>query len=75
MTLIADGKVVAFFDMRLPKLVGVDNSIPDWAREFLQTGLQAVAAVFHQWVVEGNMFRCMPQIKIEQTRCLKESKP
>ena len=59
MTLMAQGTVEAFFGMRLPQLVGEDNSIADWAKELNKTIQQALAAVFHQYIVAGNTLRYM----------------
>jgi cytochrome b561 len=68
LTLSAQGKVVPFFGVQLPQLVGESKSLADWAKELHETGgtigyfligLHAVAALFHHYVVRDNTLRRM----------------
>ncbi|MEO8526218.1 MAG: cytochrome b [Caldimonas sp.] len=68
LTLSAEGKVVPFFGMQLPPLVGVSKSVADWAKElheaggtigYFLIGLHAAAALFHHYVVRDNTLRRM----------------
>jgi superoxide oxidase len=68
LTLSAEGKVVPFFGMQLPQLVGESKSVADWAKELHETGgtigyfligLHAAAALFHHHVVRDNTLRRM----------------
>jgi superoxide oxidase len=68
LTLSAEGKLVPFFGLQLPSLVGESKSIAGWAKELHETGgtvgyfligLHAVAALFHHYVVRDNTLRRM----------------
>ena len=68
LTLSAEGKVVTFFGLHLPQLVGESKSVANWAKEFHETGgtigyfligLHAAAALFHHYVVRDNTLRRM----------------
>jgi cytochrome b561 len=68
LTLSAEGKVVPFFGVQLPQLVGESKSVADWAKELHETGgtigyfligLHAAAALFHHYVVRDNTLRRM----------------
>lgn len=68
LTLSAEGKLVPFFGLQLPSLVGESKSIAGWAKELHETGgtvgyfligLHAAAALFHHYVVRDNTLRRM----------------
>ena len=68
LTLSAEGKLIPFFGMQLPSLVGESKSIAGWAKELHETGgtvgyvligLHAAAALFHHYVVRDNTLRRM----------------
>ncbi len=68
LTLSAEGKLVPFFGLHLPSLVGESKSIAGWAKELHETigtvgyfliGLHAAAALFHHYVVRDNTLRRM----------------
>ena len=68
LTLSAEGKLVPFFGLQLPSLVGESKSVAGWAKEFHETGgtvgyfligLHAAAALFHHYVVRDNTLRRM----------------
>jgi cytochrome b561 len=68
LTLSAQGKIVPFFGLQLPPLVGENKSIADWAKEVHETcgtigyfliGLHAAAALFHHYVVRDDTLRRM----------------
>ena len=68
LTLSAEGKLVPFFGLQLPSLVGQSKSIAGWAKELHETGgmvgyfligLHAAAALFHHYVVRDNTLRRM----------------
>lgn len=68
LTLSAQGKVVPFFGLQLPPLIGESRSVAGWAKEvheaggtvgYLLIGLHAAAALFHHHVVRDNTLRRM----------------
>lgn len=68
LTLSAEGKLVPFFGLQLPSLVGESKSIAGWAKELHETGgtvgylligLHAAAALFHHYVVRDNTLQRM----------------
>lgn len=68
LTLSAEGKLVPFFGLQLPSLVGESKSVAGWAKELHETGgtvgyfliaLHAAAALFHHYVVRDNTLRRM----------------
>jgi len=68
LTLSAEGKLVPFFGLQLPSLVGESKSIAGWAKELHETGgtvgyfligLHAATALFHHYVVRDNTLRRM----------------
>ncbi len=68
LTLSAEGKVVPFFGLQLPPLVGESKSVADWAKQLHETGgtvfyvligLHAAAALFHHYVVRDNTLQRM----------------
>ncbi len=68
LTLSAEGKLVPFFGLQLPPLVGESKSIASWAKELHETGgtagyfligLHAAAALFHHYFVRDNTLRRM----------------
>jgi superoxide oxidase len=68
LTLTAEGKLVPFFGLQLPSLVGESKSIAGWAKELHETGgtvgyfligLHAAAALFHHYFVRDNTLRRM----------------
>lgn len=68
LTLSAQGKVVPFFGLHLPQLVGESKSVAGWFKElhesggtigYFLVGLHAAAALFHHYVVRDNTLRRM----------------
>jgi superoxide oxidase len=68
LTLSAEGKVVSFFGLQLPQLVGASESIADWSQElheaggtvgYFLIGLHAAAALYHRYIVRDNTLRRM----------------
>ena len=72
LTLSAEGKLVPFFGLQLPSLVGESKSVAGSAKELHETGgtvgyfligLHAAAALFHHYVVRDNTLRRMLPIR------------
>jgi cytochrome b561 len=72
LTLSAEGKLVPFFGLQLPSLVGESKSVAGLAKELHETGgtvgyfligLHAAAALFHHYVVRDNALRRMLPIR------------
>jgi len=71
LTLSAEGKLVPFFGLQLPSLVGESKSIAGWAKEiheiggtvgYFLIGLHAAAALFHHYVARDNtLWRMLPR--------------
>ena len=68
LTISAEGKIVPFYGLQLPSLVGENKSFADWAKELHETGgtigyfligLHAAAALFHHFVFRDNTLRRM----------------
>ena len=68
LTLSAEGKLVPFFGLQLPSLIGESKSIAGWAKELHESGgtvgyfligLHAAAALFHHYVVRDNTLQRM----------------
>lgn len=68
LTLSAEGKLVPFFGLELPSLVGQSKAVAGWTKEIHETagtvgyfliGLHAAAALFHHYVVRDNTLRRM----------------
>ena len=72
LTLSAEGKLVPFFGLQLPSLVGESKSVAGLAKESHETGgtvgyfligPHAAAALFHHYVVRDNTLRRMLPIR------------
>ena len=71
LTLSAEGKVIVFFGLQLPALVGSDKAFAESVQEIHETigtigyyliGLHAAAALFHHYVVRDNtLLRMLPR--------------
>ncbi len=70
LTLSAKGKVIPFFGLDLPALIGPDKTLADWLEDIHATigtigyylvGLHAAAALFHHHVLRDNtLLRMLP---------------
>lgn len=75
--LSAEGKVIPFFGLQLPALIGEDKALAEQIKEIHETvgtigyfiiGLHAAAALFHHYVARDNtLARMLPQRKCSRS--------